>query len=48
MIGTIILIVVIAVTVALGRYAIAEGQRIERQNKFIRNLNNHDKKKKTK
>jgi len=37
--GTIILIVVMVITVLLGRYAIAEGQRIERQKKFKKNLN---------
>ena len=44
--GTVILIVIIAITVLLGRYAIAEGQRVESQKKFIRNMNNFDKKKK--
>ena len=32
--GTFIFIVIMVITVLLGRYAIAEGQRIERQNKF--------------
>ena len=44
--GTIILIVVMVVIVCLGRYAIAEGQRIESQKKFMRNMNNFNKKKK--
>jgi len=44
--GTVILIIIIAITVLLGRYAIAEGQRVESQKKFIRNMNNFDKKKK--
>tara|TARA_R110000850_G_scaffold59948_2_gene137973 strand:- start:95 stop:235 length:141 start_codon:yes stop_codon:yes gene_type:complete len=44
--GTIILIVVMVVTVLLGRYALAEGRRIEQQNKFHRNMNNFDKNKK--
>ena len=44
--GTIILIIVMVVIVCLGRYAIAEGQRIESQKKFMRNMNNFDKKKK--
>jgi len=44
--GTVILVIVIAVTVLLGRYAIAEGQRIEQQKKFNRNMNNFDKRKK--
>ena len=37
--GTIIFIVIMVITVCLGRYAIAEGQRIERQKKFNKNLN---------
>jgi len=44
--GTVILVIVIAVTVLLGRYAIAEGHRIEQQEKFNRNRNNFDKRKK--
>ena len=44
--GTITIIVVMVITVILGRYAIAEGQRIEQQKKFHRNMNNFDKKKK--
>ena len=44
--GTFILVIVIAVTVLLGRYAITEGQRIEQQKKFNRNMNNFDKRKK--
>ena len=44
--GTFILIVVMVITVLLGRYAIAEGQRVESQKKFMRNMNNFDKKKK--
>jgi len=39
--GVFIFIVVMVVTVLLGRYAIAEGQRIERQKKFNKNLNKH-------
>jgi len=46
--GTVILVIVIAVTVLLGRYAIAEGHRIEQHKKFMRNMKNHDKKHKTK
>ena len=41
-----ILISIITITVLLGRYAIAEGQRKEQQKKFYRNLENFDKKKK--
>jgi hypothetical protein len=37
--GTVIFIVVIVITVLLGRYAIAEGQRAERQKKFMKNFN---------
>ena len=39
--GTFILIIVILGTVLLGKYAIAEGQRIERQKKFNKNFNKH-------
>jgi len=39
--GTVIFIIVMTITVCLGRYAIAEGQRIERQKKFNKNLNKH-------
>ena len=37
-----ILLAVIGITVLLGRYAIAEGQRIERQKKFTKNMNNYE------
>ena len=43
--GTFIIIAVMVITVLLGRYALAEGQRIEQQKKFIKNMNNHDKNK---
>ena len=36
--GTIILIIVMVITVCLGRYAIAEGQRIERQKKMMKDM----------
>jgi|TARA_B110000503_G_C6931316_1_gene322932 hypothetical protein len=36
--GTIIFIVVMVITVCLGRYAIAEGQRIERQKKMMKDM----------
>ena len=36
--GTIILIIVMVITVCLGRYAIAEGQRVERQNKMMKDM----------
>ena len=42
---TVIFIVIMVITVLLGRYAIAEGQRKEQQKKFYRNLENFDKKK---
>ena len=45
--GTIIFIVVIVITTLLGRYALVEGQRIERQKKFMKNMKDHDKKYKT-
>ena len=38
--GTFIIIVVMVITVILGKYALAEGQRIERQKKFNKNLIN--------
>jgi|TARA_R110001592_G_scaffold64394_3_gene197959 hypothetical protein len=44
--GTVILTVVIVVTIVLGRYAIKEGQRVESNKKFLRNMENFDKKKK--
>jgi hypothetical protein len=42
---TLILISVIVVTYYLGRYAIAEGQRIERQKQFMEDMENFDKRK---
>jgi hypothetical protein len=36
--GTVILIIVITITICLGRYAIAEGQRIERQKKMMKDM----------
>ena len=36
--GTIIFIVVIVITTLLGRYALVEGQRIERQKRFNKNI----------
>ena len=44
--GTVIFIAVMVITVLLGRYAIAEGQKKERQKKFMKNMNNFDKNKK--
>ena len=44
--GTLIVIVVIGVTILLGRYALAEGRRIESQKKFMKNMNEYDNKKK--
>ena len=46
--GTFIIIAIMVITVLLGRYALAEGQRIEQQKKFQRNMNNFDKNKKQK
>ena len=43
--GTFILIVVMVTTVCLGRYAIAEGQRVERQNKMMKDMKKWDDKK---
>jgi len=39
--GTFIFIVVMVITVLLGRYALAEGRRIEQQKKFNKNFNKH-------
>tara|TARA_R110001592_G_scaffold7589_1_gene42276 strand:- start:162 stop:305 length:144 start_codon:yes stop_codon:yes gene_type:complete len=36
--GTIIFIVVMVITVCLGRYAIAEGQRAERQKRMLEDI----------
>ena len=44
--GVVILLIVIVAVALLGRWAVAEGQRIEQQKKFYRNLENFDKKKK--
>ena len=44
--GIVILTVVIAVTIVLGRHAIREGQRIESYKKFLKDMENFDKKKK--
>ena len=44
--GTFILIVVITITVLLGKYAIAEGQRVKTQKKFLKRMEEFDKKKK--
>ena len=46
--GTVILLIVIFVTFLLGKHAIREGYRIEQQKKFMRDMENHDKKYKTK
>ena len=43
---TIILITVLVLTFYLGRYAIREGQRVERQKKFFKDMENFDNKKK--
>ena len=44
--GTFIVIVVMVITVCLGRYAIAEGQRVERQNKMMKDMKKWSDKKK--
>jgi len=44
--GTLILLGVIGVIVLLGRYAIAEGHRVENHKKFMKDLNEWDKKNK--
>ncbi len=42
--GTVILIVVMVITVCLGKYAIAEGQRVERQKKMLEDMKRWDNK----
>ena len=37
--GIVILLIVIVATYYLGKYAISEGQKIERQKEFKKNLN---------
>ena len=42
--GVLMCIVVMVFTIALGRYVLEEGQRIERKKKFLKNINEYDKK----
>ena len=42
--ATVILLVVIVITYLIGKYAIEEGQRVERQKKMMEDLKNFDKK----
>ena len=44
--GTLILITVIVVIFYLGRYAIREGHRIEKQKRFFKDMENFDNKNK--
>ena len=44
--GTFIFLTVIVITLLLGRYAIREGQRIENQKKFMKNMKRFDTKSK--
>jgi len=44
--GVVIFIFVIAFTIVLGRHAIREGQRIESYKKFLKDMENFDKRKK--
>ena len=44
--GTVIFIVVIVATILLGKYAISEGHRVEQQKKFMKDMENFDKRKK--
>ena len=46
--GTVILLIVIFVTYLLGKYAIQEGHRVEQNKKFMKDMENYDKKFKTK
>ena len=43
--STVIFITIIVVVILLGRYALAEGQRIESQKKFMKYMNKFDSKK---
>ena len=45
--GIVILLAVIVVMYLIGKYAIEEGQRVERQKKMMEDLKNFDKKHKT-
>ena len=45
--GTFIFIAIMVITVCLGRYAIAEGQRVERQNKMMKDMKKWGDKKET-
>jgi len=42
--GTVILVVVIVVTFLIGKYAIEEGQRVERQKKMMEDMKKWDNK----
>ena len=44
--GTVILLIVIVVTYYLGKYAIEQGQRVEQHKKFMKDMENFDKRKK--
>tara|TARA_R110001583_G_scaffold51293_1_gene160263 strand:+ start:277 stop:417 length:141 start_codon:yes stop_codon:yes gene_type:complete len=41
--GVVICVFVMVFVIALGRYAISEGQRIENQKKFMKNMEEFDK-----
>tara|TARA_R110002124_G_scaffold159513_1_gene326741 strand:- start:404 stop:556 length:153 start_codon:yes stop_codon:yes gene_type:complete len=43
--GVVVIILVMVCIVMLGRYAISEGQRIESQKKFMKNMDEFDSKK---
>jgi hypothetical protein len=46
--GTVIFIAIIVATYYLGKYAIQEGHRVEQNKKFMKDMENYDKKFKTK
>jgi len=46
--GVVISLIVIVVMYLIGKYAIEEGHRIEQNKKFMKDMENHDKKYKTK
>ena len=46
--GTVIVLIVIVTLYYLGKFAISEGNRLEQQKKFMKDLEEFDKKHKTK
>ena len=46
--GVVILLIVIGAVALLGKWAVAEGHRIEKQKRFMKDMENFDKNKKHK